>query len=670
MCGIAGVFDTQGTKAVSDIPLKPMIGALHHRGPDQRGLYLDDDVGLGHARLSIIDLAGGIQPIHNEERTAWIVLNGEIYNYRELRASLEARGHRFYTQTDTEVILHLYEEKGVDCVREFNGQFAFAVWDTIKRRLFLARDHFGICPLFYAESNGLFLFASEIKSLIASALLPPPALDPKALDQVFTFWTTLPGATAFENIRELEPGHTLTVDGQGRRLARYWDIPYHEADSYCQDSPGQFSERILALLMDATKLRLRADVPVGSYLSGGLDSSGITALIAGHFNSRVRTFGIRFQEADFDEGRFQSEMVAHLGVRHHELTAANDLIAETFPRVIWHCEKPVLRTAPIPMFLLSRFVNQQGIKVVCTGEGADEVFGGYDIFREALVRRFIKRRPESRFRPLLLDHLYAQIFKSPREKASFRGFMLRDPTDIGDPLFSHAVRWSNTARLKQLFSPALRAELGGYSALDDLLHRLPGDFARRDLLSKAQYLEDTIFLSNYLLSSQGDRMAMAHSVEIRPPYLDCRIADLMSRISPQWKILGLDEKHLLKKAFKGILPESILQRTKHPYRAPVQQAFAGLLGNDYWMDIFSGKTAGEIGLFDPLKVEDLYKKYAAGKSVSETEGMAIAGIASTHILFRQYVGGSGFAGLPSAEWDVVYDRRTAGAGRKNQSRTS
>lgn len=661
MCGIAGLFDIQGKQRISDSALGPMVGALHHRGPDQKGAYLDKIVGLGHARLSIIDLSSGVQPIHNEDRTVWIVLNGEIYNYRELRSSLETRGHRFYTNTDTEVILHHYEENGPDCVHDFNGQFAFAIWDAGKRSLFLARDHFGICPLFYAEHNGLFLFASEIKALFASRLLPRPAIDPRALDQIFTFWTTLPGLTAFKNIHELKPGHTLTVDAQGRHLTRYWDLPYIPPDSCSQDPPGQISEHVLALLMDATRLRLRADVPVGSYLSGGLDSSGITALIARHFNKDVRTFGVRFREKDFDEGNYQNEMAAHLRVRHHEFVAENASIADAFPQVIWHCETPILRTAPVPMFLLSRFVRQQGIKVVCTGEGADEVFGGYDIFREALVRRFVSRQPDSKYRPMLLEHLYPQIFKSAREKSSFRQFVLHGPTDIRDPFFSHIVRWNNTARIKQFFSKDLRASIGTYSAVDELAAGLPEDFANRDLLSKAQYLEDNLFLSNYLLSSQGDRMAMAHSVEIRPPYLDFRITDFMSRVPALWKILGIDEKHILKKVFTGILPSSIIRRTKQPYRAPIQRAFGADLVSDRYRELLSEKKTREVGLFDAPKVSGLLSKLASGSSTSEIEGMAIAGIASTHLLVEHFIDDFRIPETPLPKWDVWFDE---GAGRK------
>jgi len=661
MCGIAGIFDARGEGQIAAASLASMVAALEHRGPDQKGVYLDNHVGLGHARLSIIDLTTGAQPIHNETGTAWIVLNGEIYNYPELRARLEAEGHRFYTTTDTEVLLHLYEAKGPACVGELNGQFAFAIWDAPKKSLFLARDHFGICPLYYAEHDGSFLFASEIKALIASKLLPPPGLSPRALDQVFTFWTTLPGTTFFNGIHELEPGHTLTVNARGRQLRKYWDIPYHPPEAYSQDSPGAISEQVMALLMDATRIRLRADVPVGSYLSGGLDSSGITALISRHFNRDVRTFGIRFEEEEFDEGGFQNEMAAYLRVEHRELKAQNMLIVEAFPRVVRHCETPILRTAPVPMYLLSRFVHEQGIKVVCTGEGADEVFGGYDIFREALVRRFVLRRPGSPRRAQLFERLYPQIFRTSREKKSYRQFMAHGPADVREPFFSHLVRWKNTGRIKQFFSKDLRAALGGYSATEELARTLPADFENRDTLSRAQYLEDKLFLSNYLLTSQGDRMAMANSVEIRPPYLDFRIIDFMSRVSPTWKILGLDEKHILKKAFKDVLLPSITGRTKHPYRAPIQKAFVGRLQTDTYRDALSEKKIRETGIFDTEKVGRLFRKVDSGESTSETEGMALTGIISTQLLAEEFVKGRPDVAGNDMKWNVYVDKRAGRA---------
>jgi asparagine synthase (glutamine-hydrolysing) len=414
----------------------------------------------------------------------------------------------------------------------------------------------------------------------------------------------------------------------------------------------------MALLMDATKLRLRADVPVGSYLSGGLDSSGITALIARHFNTNVQTFAIRFQEHDFDEGTYQNQMVAHLKVQHRELEASNTLIAEAFPSVVWHAEKPLLRTAPVPMFLLSRFVQQQGIKVVCTGEGADEVFGGYDIFREALVKRFIARQPKSAIRPLLLEQLYPQIFKNERQKTAFRNFIMQNSSGVDNPLYSHLIRWENTSRIKQFFSEELTDALGTYSAVEQCTRILPENFNQRDTLSKAQYLEEAIFLSNYLLSSQGDRMAMAHSIEIRPPYLDHRLFELMSRVSPHWKVLGINEKYLLKKVFKDLLPASITQRTKHPYRAPIQQSFIQAIQSGYVRELLSEQELVKNNFFDHKKVSSLLKKIGFGASTSETEGMALVGLISTQVLYQQFVENFSYPDGMSVQWDMYFDKRT------------
>jgi asparagine synthase (glutamine-hydrolysing) len=658
MCGIAGIFDPRGEGRITEADIAPMVRALAHRGPDQKGIYLDRDIGLGHSRLSIIDLEGGGQPIHNEDETVWIVLNGEIYNFPELRTRLENRGHRFYTRTDTEVLVHLYEDKGPSCVDDLNGQFAFGIWDRNDKSLFLARDPLGICPLYYGEHQGLTLFASEIKAIFASKLIPSPGLNPKALDQVFTFWATLPGETAFNGIRELPSGHSLHLSAAGRTLRQYWDIPYCPPEEFSPDPPRALCDRILALLTDATRIRLRADVTVGAYLSGGLDSSGISALIARHFDGRLRTFGVRFEDRAFDEGRHQKEMAAFLGVEHQEFEAESSLIAGAFPRVVWHCETPILRTAPVPMFLLSGLVHEQGIKVVCTGEGADEIFGGYDIFREALVRQFVLRRPSSPRRAELFERLYPQIFRTQREKLSFRRFMAGGPADPADPLFSHLVRWNNTSRIKQFFTDDLRTRIGGYSAIEDLVRTLPPDFGRRDMLSKAQYLEDKIFLSNYLLTSQGDRMAMAHAVEIRPPYLDVRLIDLMSRVSPRWKILGLDEKHILKKAFRDILPASVTQRTKQPYRAPIQSVFAGRLRSESYGDALSERGIRDAGIFDFPKVLRLFRKLDSGASTSETEGMAVAGIVSTQLLFEQAVRDYSPPQPEETTWDLEFDGTT------------
>lgn len=636
MCGIAGILNIGAAPPPEAESISKMVATLHHRGPDGTGLYLDDTIALGHARLSIIDLAGGAQPIHNEDETLWIVYNGEVFNYPELRRDLLARGHRFSTTTDTEVILHLYEEKGAGCLEDLNGQFAFAIWDARRRELFLARDRIGILPLHYAVREGRLYFASEVKAILA---LPevPRELDPVVLDQIFTFWAPLPGRTVFAGVNELPPGHWLAVRDGAIRIGRYWSLTFPGRGERQELAEEEVSTTIRSLVTDAVRIRLRADVPVGSYLSGGLDSSTITAVVRRHFNNELRTFGIRFEEQAFDEGEFQHQMVSFLGTDHTEMLAGNDRIGEAFRDAIWFGERPLLRTAPTPLLLLAGVVRQNGFKVVLTGEGADEVFGGYDIFREAKIREFWSRQPQSSFRPMLLRRLYPDVFRGNAQVRPFlQSFFGRGLDQAGSPFFSHLVRWENTEKAKRFFSQDLTAAIGGYSCYEDLQGMLPEDYPTWDGLSRAQYLETAIFLSNYLLSAQGDRMAMANSVEMRPPYLDHRIVEFMGRVSPKMKIRGLDEKHILKKTFRDLLPATIVGRSKHPYRAPIRQT---LLGRpDAWAWEMLGEDAlKRSGLFDPGRVGFLVKKLRATSALSEFDSMALCGIVSTQLVHQLYV---------------------------------
>jgi asparagine synthase (glutamine-hydrolysing) len=502
MCGIAGLCHLKGDGAVPIGMLRAMIAIQRHRGPDETGFYLDDRVGLGQARLSIIDLRDGSQPIHNEDETLWIVFNGEIFNYPELREELLRLGHRFYTKSDTEVIVHVYEQWGPDGLSRMNGQFAFAIWDTRAKSLFLARDRVGIRPLHYAVRDDALLFSSEIKGLFATGRVPRE-LDPVGLDQVFTFWTHLPGRTAFRHVQELPPGHFMTVAGGRVEIRRFWDYPFAPDADCCPEPPEALAEQARDLLVDAIRVRLRADVPVGAYLSGGLDSSGITALVVKHFDNRVNTFGIRFEEGRYDEGDHQSLMVRELGARHTESLATNERIGEAFADVIWHCETPLLRTAPTPLFLLSRCVHEHNLKVVLTGEGADEVFGGYNIFREAKIRRFWSRQPNSQARAALVERLYPYIFNNPRLRYTLRAFFAKGLDRPDDPFFSHHVRWQTTSQLKNLFAPALREAIGAYSGLEELRPMLPAAFDSWDTLSKAQYLEMMLLGIPFTLVSGG-----------------------------------------------------------------------------------------------------------------------------------------------------------------------
>lgn len=640
MCGIAGIVN-QGAKALPELAeIVSMISPLSHRGPDESGVYLDGAAALGHLRLSIIGIDDGTQPITNETGELWIVYNGEAYNYVELKEDLLSKGHRFVTRTDTEVLLHLYEEYGTACLDKINGQFAFAIWDARKRELFLARDRVGIRPLYYTWSAGRFLFASEIKAILA--VDGKRELDLEALGQLFVFWTTLPGRTFFKGIAELPPGHFLLLGEGPPEPKAYWRIPFHPPEECCTLGLAETADALRELLSDAVRLRLRSDVPVGAYLSGGLDSSVITTLIQRHCGSHLKTFSLAFQDGVFDESPAQREMVRFLGSDNRQVLVENGDIRSFFPETVWHCEKPTLRTSPVPMFLLSRLVREEGYKVVLSGEGADEILGGYNIFKEAKIRQYWAKCPDSSRRPLLLERLYPYIFRNPGRGRSFlQGFFAVSREQMHDPFFSHAVRWHAGERNLAFLAPDCLAALLQYRPMEELARWLPDNFLRRDLLSRAQVLEMEIFLSNFLLSSQGDRVAMAHSVEMRHPFLDYRVVDFAFRLPAKWKMRGLNEKFLLRHAFRGMLPAGIASRAKHPYRAPISELFQGEVPIDYVDELLSEQSLKQSGYFNAEKIRRLYLKVKGAQpgAISEFENMALIGALSTQILHRQFIAG-------------------------------
>jgi asparagine synthase (glutamine-hydrolysing) len=408
MCGIVGTLNLSKQHAIEEANLRQMLAMIRHRGPDEFGIYIDSHIGMGNVRLCIVDLTSGQQPITNEDGTLWIVYNGEIYNYIELRAELETRGHRFVTNTDTEVILHLYEDYGPTCLEHLNGPFAISIWDSRRRHFFLARDRVGIRPLFYTQRDGALIFGSEIKALLADPRLSAE-IDPISLDQVFTFWSPLSPRTILRDVFELPPGHYMTVHDGRIEIHCYWEPQFPTEPTTKASSVDEAAEELRSLLIDATRLRLRADVPVGTYLSGGLDSSTVTALARTQTENHLETFSIAFSDPAFDESTHQQRMTQFLGTNHHVLTCDHADIGRAFPDMIWHTEMPMVRTAPVPLFLLSRLVNQHNLKVVLTGEGADEFLGGYNIYKEAKVRRFWAKNPDSTMRPLLLKRLYPYV---------------------------------------------------------------------------------------------------------------------------------------------------------------------------------------------------------------------------------------------------------------------
>lgn len=632
MCGIAGIARRDGP-APSVPVLERMAAALYHRGPDGYGLYTGARVGLAHARLSIIDVVGGAQPLTNEDGAIVVIFNGEIYNYVELRRELAALGHRFRTESDTEVLVHGWEEWGEEMLHRLNGQWAIALHDRRDGSLFLARDRFGIQPLFYAETQGDLIFGSEIKALLASGEVEA-RLDPRGLDEVFTFWGAIAPRTVFEGVAQLEPGSCARWRNGELRLRYYYDLEYRPQAVEPADALEQLDE----LMRSAVELRMRADVPVGGYLSGGLDSSITCSLAAKRTPHDLRTFSVTFADPALDESGFQGEVAEDIGSRHAVQHIAGDAIARVFPAVVRHAESPLVRTAPAPLYLLSKLTHERGIRVVLTGEGADEVFLGYDLFKETAVRQFCLRQPESTRRPMLFDRLYPYL--TPTGGEFWRRFFLEAGAP-SDPLFSHLPRMQLTSRIRDFYAPAVRDAVDGFDAAASLRQRLPSDFAAWTPLGRAAYLELKTLLASYLISSQGERMSMANSVEGRFPFLDHRLFEFAASLPDRSKLRTLREKDVLRRWANDVVPKRLANRPKQPYRAPDAPAFFGSREEEYVTELLSAGAVLKAGVFEPRAVDGLVRRCRAGKATGFRENQALVAILSTQLLHHTFCAGAG-----------------------------
>lgn len=661
MCGICGIVST-GPVPDRELLLR-MMGRLVHRGPDGCGYVRDRHAALGHTRLAIVDTAGAAQPLANEDGTLWVSFNGEIFNFVELREELRRRGHTFRTAGDGEVIVHAWEEWGPDCFRRFNGQWALALWDRRARRLVLSRDRLGVRPLYYTRTPAGLLFASEVKALFADPSVVRE-FDPVGLDQVLTYWSTVAPRTVFAGVQQLPPGHYAVLDGAGLRTEPYWSITFPPRDGPepdLQESAQALREKVI----EAARLRfLRSDVPVGAYLSGGLDSTILAGVLARYTDVPLHTFSLRFSGEEFDEGQYQKIVSAALGTRHEDIVVGARQIADALPAVVRHAETPILRAAPAPLFLLSELVRDNGYKVVVTGEGADEVFAGYDLFREARVRQFWAADPTSSRRGRAVELLYPWMVRSPARTPAFaRSFFGRN-LDPADPAMSHRPRWDSTSALKGMLTARLRAEAGEPDAAGPA-GAMPVGSRDWDPLARAQWLELTTLLPGYLLSSQGDRMLMAHSVEGRFPFLDPDVVDLAGALPARHKLFGLEEKYLLKRAFADLVPAEILRRPKQPYRAPDAAALFAE-GTPEWLDEVTGERAvREAGVFRPEQVAALLAKCrrTGGVSMSNTDGMRVLAVVSTQLTHQAFIAadaGACAARLPALQ--VAVDRTDDGPG--------
>ena len=565
MCGIAGFYHPALAAEAFPDTLRGMLAAIAHRGPDASGYVVDDHCGLGSTRLSIIDIAAGIQPLSDASERYWLCYNGEIYNYLELRAELEAQGRTFTTHSDTEVLLQAWLHWGPDCLPRLNGGFAFALYDRAEDELVLARDRYGKRPLFYAPHGQGLLFASEMKAFLAF-----PGFDfshdPQQLAAMAATWTPLPEQTGFVGIHSLAMGHYLRIRG-GRQDIRAYETLDFQGRTEVADAT-EAMELIRQRLRDSVALRLRSDVEVGVYLSGGIDSA-VVARLAGELSHHpLSTFSVEFADQQYDESAQQREMAALLGSRHHPLTITHRDIVDHFPAAAWHAEIPAFRSAFVPMYLLSAQTRAAGIKVVLSGEGADEAFLGYDLFKEVLLRRQWQELAEDQ-RRTQLARLYPHLdHYGPQDIAALTGLYQQFAEERQPGLFSHELRFQNGRFAARL----IRNGGDPFQAISALVAAAPG-YATMSPIHRAQWLEFRTLLAGYLLSTQGERMSLAHGVENRCPFLDPAVVELANSVNLRFDD-GFDEKRLLRLAFADQLPPSIVHKRKFPYRAPDSAAFA------------------------------------------------------------------------------------------------
>ncbi|SFM23885.1 asparagine synthase (glutamine-hydrolysing) [Ectothiorhodospira mobilis] len=608
MCGITGIFDTRDRRPVNRALLEAMNLAQFHRGPDEGGVHLEPGLGLAHRRLSIIDLSSGRQPLFNEDGSVAVTYNGEIYNFAELTEELKAAGHRFRTHCDTEVIVHAWEQWGADCVRRFRGMFAFAVWDRNSETLFLARDRLGIKPLYYALlPDGLCLFASELKALMVHPHLPR-ALDPRGVDDYFAYGYVPEPRTVYQAVRKLPPGHTLTL----RRGAppaeprEYWDVPF---TPHAALDEAEAAEELVARLRDAVRIRLVAEVPLGAFLSGGVDSSAVVALMAGLGDAPVNTCAIGFNVPRYDESAFAAQVAEHCHTRHRTRQVDPDDF-DLLDRLAGLYDEPFADSSALPTYRVCELARQE-VTVALSGDGGDENLAGYRRYRfHAAEERWRGLMPGALRRPLFgaLARAYPKADWAPRvlrAKATFQA-LARDAVEG----YFHSVAVVRDEQRNRLYSEAFRRQLDGYHPVSVLRHhaaRAPTE----DPVSLAQYLDLKTYLPGDILT-KVDRASMAHALEVRVPILDHPLVEWISGLPSQMKLRGGEGKYLFKKAMEPYLPHDILYRRKQGFAVPLDQWFRGPLAGRL-EETLLGERMGDCGLFNPDTLRHLVEAHTSGR---------------------------------------------------------
>lgn len=598
MCGICGTAGFEDKNL-----LNKMCAVMHHRGPDDSGMFLDTGVGLGHRRLSIIDLEGGHQPIHNEDEQVWVVYNGEIYNYTQLRSDLESNGHRFYTSSDTEVIVHLYEDEGMDLVKRLRGMFAFALWDSNKKTLFLARDRLGIKPLYYTIVDGKILFASEIKSILQWTQVKR-IVNTTALHDYLTFRHTLCDDTMFLGIKKLLPGHVMAYHKGKYSIKQYWDVPvsinHKKPENY-------YIEHLRRLLEESVRIRLMSEVPLGVYLSGGIDSGIVTGLMSQMVDEPIETFSVGFgahgEIGELSQARTAAE---YFNTNHHELVVEQGEFVKNLSDIVWHNDEPVADPSALAMFLLSKMAKKH-VTVVLNGAGGDEIFGGYinykvgrvnELYHKIVpgaVRRNVVKPVVRTIAPHLSSKLYVGL-KSATHEQKEHGF-----------LFTKSV-FSEEDK-NRLYTPGLKEHIAhdSFKRATDTLFFQNKSHQRADFLAQMMYADTKSYLVDHILL-ETDKLTMSSSIEARVPIIDHTVVEFAASIPHHLKLKGITEKYILKKVGQDIIPHSTQTRRKRPFRIPINTWFKDEL-NEMSRQVLDDSVITREGYFKPEVVANIIKRH-------------------------------------------------------------
>jgi asparagine synthase (glutamine-hydrolysing) len=598
MCGICGLFEFDQQREIRRELVHRMTETIVHRGPDDEGIYVGLGVGLGFRRLSIIDVAGGHQPISNEDGRISVMLNGEVYNYLELHRELVGRGHRFSTRSDTEAIVHLYEEYGEQCFGRLRGMFAIALWDSRERKLLLARDRVGKKPLFYAADGKRILFGSELKCLLAADSLPRD-INVQALSDYFSLGYVPAPKTIYRAVHKLLPGHYLVASASGVRVERYWDISFSHLETRSEE---QWCELLRHQLCEATRMRLMSEVPLGAFLSGGVDSSSVVATMAKIMKRPVSTCSIGFEEQEYNEADYARKVAEHYQTDHHEHFVRPNAL-DVLDKLVWHYDEPFADSSAIPTYYVS-WVARQHVTVALGGDGGDENFAGYRRYyfdrMENQLRRFVPA-PIRRgvFGPL--GRAYPALPWAPRflrAKATFES-LARSPLEG----YFNSISIFRPAEKQSLFTPEFREHLRGYDSIE-VLRRYYDHADTNDLLSRIQYVDMKTYLTDDILA-KVDRASMAVSLEVRAPLLDHKLMETVATIPSSLKLLGRSGKYIFKKAMAPVLPQEILERKKQGFAVPLDRWFREDLRDLTYEALFSSND----GILNPSFLRKIWGQH-------------------------------------------------------------